>query len=181
MTSIPELVTLLEDAIMSEDGAKLEEVFDIDVPVGLKDQFDAASEEMRDHMMEHSGDERHVFLNGGLERVPQWLRRKVLENLAAWNLERVKTCRHAPDFKAPRPVFMAAWMPRTVVCEDCAMEMLCPDCGTPEDILCDGCGAPLTDHKCEQTHALVYGPSTLLYGVCGPCAETIYNPTQGTS
>lgn len=181
MDSVPELAKKLEEALMSGGKAKLGEMFRQEDSTGYIDQLDAAAQEMRTHMIEHAQGGEENLHKGELEDIPPWLRRKLLENLAAWNLGRIKTCPHNPKVDAPQPTFMAAWAPRTVTCVKCAANILCPDCGTPEDVLCDGCGMPLTNHKCQGTHALVYGPSTLLYGVCDGCAQNIYASTGSKS
>lgn len=105
-----------------------------------------------------------------MSQTPEWLRRKLLHTLAAWDIAQASTCLHDPSPKRPEPVFAVAWKPRLVVCAHC-QHLLQPT--TREmDTCCDRCG-----HICAGVDAadpiypiaVVYNQLSFRAGVCTGC------------
>lgn len=135
------------------------------VPVGYRDQLEAASNKARES--------QEKTLGSTSEWVPRtdlvdWVRLGMYDALVQWFKGKASTCIHMPTPEFPEPVFAAAWMPGVVVCGSC--EHLLTVTGVA-DKTCDGCG-----HVCEGLPDDGITPvttfvSSLGYqvGVCNAC------------
>ncbi|MEV1331502.1 hypothetical protein AB0J20_18215 [Micromonospora costi] len=154
------------------------------MPVGLRDQHDAAATEA------------HTILSGAAVRLgdnlsypttagdlPGWLRLGLLDTISQFAAGRATTCRHNPQADRPRPVLAAAWRPGVVVCPPCA-PLLSLKHDPAADAVCDSCGHQCTgiEHGDGIYPGMVQlGPLIYQYGTCGDCRPPTAsgNPLSG--
>jgi hypothetical protein len=119
------------DAAIAE-GREAELLAELDIPVGQKDQLDAARDDLIGKLLTKPGvDQRDL----GFAEQPDWLRLGIIMASARWLAGQSRTCPHNPTPEQPEPVHLALWLPDLVVCGECTSLLV-----TPEHPSCAGCG-----------------------------------------
>lgn len=139
------------------------------VPVGYRDQLDAAITETRsltDSQLASGLVDGHLLPPQGH---PDWLRRGALDALVTWLVRSGSGCEHVSPPCSPQPVFAAAWRPRLMVCQRCVGLLAVSD--DEADRTCDGCGKVVDPGREERMHpgALELGELRYHFGVCAGC------------
>lgn len=171
-TAHAQAVLDLDALLCSPDRADEWEAARAALPVGMRDQLDAASRATLASAL-------HRLLTipgatGGdcvFTDLPGWLRLGVISVLMHYASGTGTTCLHDPGIDRPVPIFACAWRPDAYTCLACAATLL-PAPGSAADHTCDSCGRICTPGSFNagitvSTHAL--GPLTYAYGQCPDC------------
>lgn len=144
---------------------------DLLVPVGHRDQTDAAATDTRDQLDMLAQVAGSAVTSAHPANLPEWLRLPLLDTIVRWHTGRARTCMHNPHPSRPQPIYAAAWSPGLVVCNQCP-HLVDPRPRSVKDRTCDRCGHITTGpehgdgiHPC----AVAYGPLLYAWGTCTGC------------
>jgi hypothetical protein len=128
--NLSDLVIRIDTAIA--EGREAELLAEHDLPVGQKDQLDAARDDLIRGLLQ-----KPVANQGdlGFADQPGWLRLGIIMAGARWLHGQARTCLHNPTAEKPEPVHLALWLPDLMVCEECTHLLV-----APEHPSCAGCG-----------------------------------------
>jgi hypothetical protein len=141
------------------------------LPVGLLDQYDAATkagfnQEARRALVSPGTTTR----DGSFAELPGWIRLGVSEALVRSVTRDGITCEHVAAVQGPAPVVAAASSPGAFTCRGC-LPLLFPAAGTEADRACDRCGhiaaGALDDGL--RLNSVCIGPVTFYFCICSSC------------
>lgn len=161
--------TLMLDEVLSKMTPEQAEAFRAFVPVGMRDQVDAATEETWEVFQ--TAHATGLTRPASASEHPDWVRLGIAETLVTWWAGTHKTCIHDPHPARPQPMHAAAWKPGYVVCRQCTHLLEIPR-SSPTSLTCDGCGRLTTgtDTDNPMYPFLVFaGLLTFSVGVCEDC------------
>lgn len=179
----PSLALDLDELLTNPRYARAAVVLRQMLPVGYRDQVDAAhgeTEAVRGIIIDALPADSFRGGYAAAEAHPEWLRLGACDALAGWITGDSATCMHEPHPSRPQPLMACAWKPGLVVCMRC-VHLLPNPRGSVADKTCDSCGHVCTGPENDDgifSGLVQLGVMIYEFGTCTSCHADMPVPTS---